>query len=246
VYKRQPSGWVPRLLVLAALSGPLFIVSMNLAVAHVGATIAAFVAGLYAVLAAVLAPALLPARLSARVLLGFVLALGGTALLAELDPGRSDVAGIGWGLVAAISFSLFLLLSRRWSARYAIDGPTISISSMAMTALSIGGLVLLTEPGTLFPGRLPMESAVAVAWLAAAAVAGQLLTIASVRRIPAARSAAFLLLNPITATVLAALLLGERATTLQLAGGALVLLGMAAATLPTGGRDRRSALDGPS
>lgn len=221
-----------RLGVIAVLSGPVFIVSMNLAVAHVGATIAAFVAGLYAVLSAVIAPAFLPERLSPRVLLGLVLALGGTALLAELDPGHSDVVGIGWGLAAAVAFALFLVLSRRWSRPYGIDGPGISFASMAVTALSIGGFVLLTAPASLVPAPLPWEPVVAIGWLAAAAVAGQLFTIASVRLIPAARSAAFLLLNPITATILAAFLLGERPSMIQVAGGLLVLLGMAAATLP--------------
>jgi drug/metabolite transporter (DMT)-like permease len=42
----------------------------------------------------------------------------------------------------------------------------------------------------------------------------------------------FLLLNPITATVLAGVLLGSVPTPVQLVGGLLVLLGMAAATLP--------------
>ena len=227
---------VLRLGLIAVLSGPVFIVSMNLAVAHVGATIAAFVAGLYAVLSAVIAPAFLPERLSPRVLLGFVLALGGTALLAELDPGHSDVVGIGWGLAAAVAFALFLVLSRRWSAPYGIDGPGISFASMGVTALSIGGFVLLTAPASLLPASLPWEPVVAIGWLAAAAVAGQLLTIASVRLIPAARSGAFLLLNPITATILAGLLLGERPSMIQIAGGLLVLLGMAAATLPVGPR----------
>ena len=69
-------------------------------------------------------------------------------------------------------------------------------------------------------------------WLAAVAALGPILTVASVRLIPAARSAAFLLLNPITATVLAVTLLGERPSPLQLAGGILVLLGMAVATIP--------------
>ncbi len=48
--------------------------------------------------------------------------------------------------------------------------------------------------------------------------------------IPAQRSAAFLLLNPITATVLAAILLGERPSPIQLLGGILVLVGIALAT----------------
>ena len=95
---------------------------MNLAVAHVGAAIAAFVAGLYAVLSAVIAPALLPERLTVRVLAGFLLALVGTALLAELDPEATDVEGMGWGILAALSFALYLVLARRWSRRYALDG----------------------------------------------------------------------------------------------------------------------------
>jgi len=236
-------GRALRLGLIALLSGPVFIVSMNLAVAHVGATIAAFVAGLYAVLSAVIAPAFLPERLSPRVLLGFVLALGGTALLAELDPGNSDVVGIGWGLAAAVAFALFLVLSRRWSVPYNLDGPGISFASMALTAISIGGFVLLTVPASLVPAPLPWEPVVAIGWLAVAAVAGQLFTIASVRLIPAARSAAFLLLNPITATILAALLLGERPSTVQIAGGLLVLLGMAAATLPVGAWRREPPRD---
>lgn len=223
---------VLRLLVLALLSGPLFLASMNFAVAHVGATITAFVAGLYAVLSAVIAPALLPERLAPRVVVGFILALAGTALLAELDPSRSDGVGMAWGISAAVTFALFLVLSRRWSAAYQLDGLAISVWSMTTSALVLGAVVLLTDAGTLVPASVSLDSALAIGWLAAAAVFGQVMTIASVRLIPAARSAAFLLLNPITATVLAALLLGERPSPLQIVGGVLVLLGIAAATMP--------------
>lgn len=240
-----------RLLVLGTLAGPLFLASMNLAVAHVGASIAAFVAGLYAVLSAVIAPALLPERLTARVLAGFVLALAGTALLAELDPDATDVAGMGWGLVASLSFALYLVLARRWSAPYRLDGLTVALVNGALTAVVLGGFVLVTDPAKLTPADLPLEAAVALAWLAIVAALGPVLTVASVRLIPAARSAAFLLLNPITATLLATVLLGERPSWLQAAGGALVLLGMAAATVPSTrpatARARRTAgSDSPS
>jgi drug/metabolite transporter, DME family len=231
-----------RLVVLATLAGPLFLASMNLAVAHVGAAIAAFVAGLYAVLSAVIAPALLPERLTMRVLAGFVLALFGTALLAELDPNGTDLAGMGWGFLAALSFALYLVLARRWSAPYALDGLTVAFSIGLLTALVLGGLVLATDPALLTPTAAPIEAIVAMGWLAAVAALGPVLTVASVRLIPAARSAAFLLLNPITATILAVVLLGERPSPLQLAGGVLVLLGMAAATIP--GRGRRDRAPG--
>lgn len=222
-----------RLLVLATLAGPLFLASMNLAVAHVGAAIAAFVAGLYAVLSAVIAPALLPERLTARVLTGFVLALGGTALLAELNPTTTDLTGMAWGLLAALSFALYLVLARRWSRPYRLGGLTVALVNSVLTAVVLGGSVLLTDPSAMWPTTPSVSAAVALVWLGAVAALGPVLTVASVRRIPAARSAAFLLLNPITATILAFMLLGERPTALQAIGGLLVLLGMAAATFPT-------------
>ena len=221
-----------RLLVLATLAGPLFLASMNLAVAHVGASIAAFVAGLYAVMAAVIAPILLPERLTLRVLAGFVLALGGTAMLAELDPDATDIAGMGWGILAALSFALYLVLARRWSTRYRLDGLTVAFANCALAAVVLGGLVLATDPALLAPANPPVEAVVALGWLAVVAALGPVLMVASVRLIEAARSAAFLLLNPITATILAAILLGERPSPLQLVGGMVVLLGMAVATIP--------------
>jgi DME family drug/metabolite transporter len=221
-----------RLLALSTLAGPLFLTSMNQAVAHMGAAVAAFVAGLYAVLAAVLAPVLLPERISFRVLAGFVLAVIGTAMLAELAPDAADLTGLGWGVLAAVAFALYLVLTRRWSTTYRLDGMTVALANAALTAMVLGGFLLLTDPGSLTPASPPVEALVALGWMAAVAALGPILTVASLRRIPAARSAAFLLLNPITATVLAVVLLGERPSALQVAGGALVLLGMAAATLP--------------
>jgi drug/metabolite transporter (DMT)-like permease len=204
---------------------------MNLAVQAVGATIASFVAGLYAILAAVLGPILLRERLRARALAGFVVAVVGTALLAELDLGSPAIGGIGWGLLAAVSFALFLVLSRRWAAADGFDGLVVALATMGTAAVGLGAVVLVFAPATLAPGGVDAASLLAIAWLALVAAAGQALAVASLRRLPAARTAAFLLLNPITATILSAVLLGQVPTMTQLLGGALVLVGIAAATL---------------
>jgi drug/metabolite transporter, DME family len=225
-----------RLLVMAAFGGPILLASMNMAVAGAGATIAAFVAGLYAVLAAVIAPAFLPEPLTIRVLGGFLLALAGTALLAELDPAGASAAGMAWGLLAAASFALYLVLARRWSAPLRLDGAVIGLANAGLTAVALGAFVLVTVgPTALVPAGPTAATAAALAWLALVAALGPILTVASVRLIPAARSAAFLLLNPVTATVLAAILVGERPSPVQLAGGALVLAGMAVVTVPVRG-----------
>jgi drug/metabolite transporter, DME family len=227
----SPQARFGHLFVLGLLGGGLFLAGQSLAVAHVGATIAAFVAGLYAVLAAVLSPLILSERLGARALAGFLLALLGTALLAQLDLGGSDLVGIGWGLGAATAFAFFLVLARKWAHTDGLDGLTIAMATLVVAAIGLGGIAIASSPASLLPQTIVPEAAIAMVWLVFVAVAGQALTASSVRLIPASRSAAFLLLNPITATILAVALLGERPTGLQLGGAALVLVGIAVATI---------------
>jgi len=219
------------LAVLGLLGGAIFLAGQSLAVAHVGATVAAFVAGLYAVLAAVISPLVLREPLSRRALVGFVLALIGTVLLAQLDIGRADLVGIGWGLAAAIAFALFLVLGRKWSRNDGLDPIWISLAVSVVAAPVLAALGVASGTATFLPTSVAPEAAIALVWLVVVVAAGLALTAASVRLIPASRSAAFLLLNPITAAFLAAVLLGERPTGQQLAGGALVLLGIGAATI---------------
>jgi len=240
--RRSTRAIAVRLASLGALGGAIFLLGMNLAVAGVGATIASFVAGLYSVLAAVLAPFVLRERLRSQALVGFVVALVGTALLAELtlDPGR--ILGIGWGLVGATSFALFLLLSRKWGREDGFDALTIAFATMTVAATALGLLVIVTRPGLLVPKTIAPEAIAAMVWLVIAAAGGQALAAASVKLIPASRSSAFLLLNPIVATILSFALLAERPSPVQLLGGGLVLVGIAAATIdPSALRSRPQA-----
>ena len=222
-----------RLALLAVLGGPLFFAGMNLSISHVGPTIASFVAGLYAILTALFAPFLLRERLTPRVIVAFVVALVGTALLAELNVSGDGLLGLAWGLTAAISYALYLVLSRRWSRANRLDGLLIAACMTSATALALGVPILVTNPASLFPASVAPDVLGAMGWLAFVAAAGTVLILASVRLIPAARTASFLLLNPVTATVLSVVLLGSRPTPVQIVGGMLVLAGMAAATLPT-------------
>ena len=53
---------------------------------------------------------------------------------------------------------------------------------------------------------------------------------ASVRRVPAATASAALLLTPLSAAIIAAVLLGERLAPPQILGAVLILVGIAAAS----------------
>lgn len=227
-----PAGTAPRarlvrLAVLGVLGGLVFIVGLNLAVKAAGATITSFVAGLYAVLAAILAPVVLGERLGRPAIVGFAVALVGAALLAELDPSSSSAPGLVAALVAALSFAGYLVLARRWSGPYGLGGPLVTGASLVTATVGLLAFLLVTDPGSIVPASPSPVALLALGWLVVASVGGQLLVVASVRRIDARRSSAFLLLNPITATTLSALLLGERLAPIQLAGGGLVLLGIA-------------------
>jgi probable blue pigment (indigoidine) exporter len=216
-----------RLLVLGALGGPLFIVAMNEAVAHSGATITAFVAGLYAVMAAAFGVPLLGERLGVGRVAALVAALIGTALLAELRLTADVLPGIAWGLAAAVAFGLFLVLSRRWSARFGLPGQTVGLATLGLTAVAAAGLVVVTGADWA-PRPLTAGSVAAIGWLAVGPGAiAAVLVVAGMRRLPAGRASAFLLLNPPTAALGGYLLLDERLSVLQLVGAALVLAAIA-------------------
>ncbi|HEX6128332.1 MAG TPA: EamA family transporter [Candidatus Limnocylindria bacterium] len=219
-----------RLGVLGLLGGGIFIVAMNVAVAMAGATVTAFVAGLYAVLAAALAVPLLGERPEGRTIVSLAVALVGTALLGDLRHSADLAVGIGVGLVAAVSFALFLVFSRRWSGPFGLPGPSVALVALGMSGIGIGALIpILGDPG--LDGIVLPEAAAAVIWLAVGPGAlAAVLVVTGMRRLPARRASAFLLLNPPTAALGGWLLLGERLSVVQLAGGALVLLAMAGAS----------------
>jgi drug/metabolite transporter, DME family len=218
-----------RLLLLGALSGPIFVVGMNVAVANVGSTITGFVVALYAVFSAAIAPLVLNEPLRGRAVAGLVSALVGTILLAELSLADASVFGMAAGLAAAVSYSFYLVLGRRWLQPYDIGSDQAALSAAVMTAVVVLGWLAATDPGVIVPSQWRLDALVALVWLGFVMVAGQTLVMASVRRVRAETSASLLLLNPITAALLGVTLLGEGLAATQVVGGILVLVGMATA-----------------
>jgi drug/metabolite transporter (DMT)-like permease len=206
-----------RLLVLGALSGPIFIVGMNVAVAEVGSTITGFVVALYSIFSAAIAPLLLNALL-------------GTVLLAQLSLTDTSMPGMAAGLGAAVSYGFYLALGRRWLGPFAIRPEQAALSASVLTALVVLAWLAATDPGVLMPDTWRADALVALVWLGFVMVAGQTLVMASVRRVRAEVSASLLLLNPLTAALLGITILGESLSATQAFGGLLVLVGMALAS----------------
>ena len=224
-------GVLARVILLGFIGGPMTLLGINLAVAGAGATIAAFVTGLYAVLAALFAPFVLRERTRPIVVLSFAVAMAGVTLLSGFDPTRASIGGIVAGLIGATSFAFYLVLSRRWSGAYGLDATTLVVPLVGAQALVLGTITLVTAPASLVPTDVQPIAVASMLWIIAGpSIGGNLLAAASVRRVPARRTSALLLLNPLTAAALAVLLLGEVPTANELVGGAMVLGGMFVAT----------------
>jgi drug/metabolite transporter (DMT)-like permease len=226
---------IGRLAILGVFGGGIFILALNEAVALSGATVTAFVAGLYAVVAAAVAVPVLGERLHSSTVLALIAALVGTALLSGLLGGQGSSAGIGMALVAAGSFGMFLVLSRRWSAPFRLSGVTIALASLGVAAV-VAVLIALASGDAVVRQPLETSAALAMIWIALGpGAAAAVLVVLGMQRLPAQRASLLLLLNPPTATALAFVVLGERLDAVEIAGALLILvsIGVASGALPT-------------
>lgn len=235
-----------RLAVLGALGGAAFQVGMVYAVNLSGATVAAFVAGLYPLLVAAGGGLVLGERPTGLVVGGVAVAFLGVILLAGFDPIGTPPIGLAIGLASAAAFAAYLLLARRWAGPWGLSSPLVVTAVMLVTTAVTVPLALLTDPLGLVPAGPVLVVVAAVLWLAGPVGAvAQAAAVGGVRRLPSSQSAALMLLNPLTAAVLAAVLLTERLGPLQLAGCVLVLAGMALATVLAPARHLRGGMPGP-
>jgi drug/metabolite transporter (DMT)-like permease len=220
-----------RLIALAILGGIGFIVGVNVAVAASGPTITGFIAPLYAIIATLFAVPLLGERIRAPTLVAFCLAFAGAALLAGTVPSGEAAAGVVIALGSATMFGLYLVLARRWGAKYRLDGTLIVIANLIGRGPVLLVAALMLDPGRVVPASPDPAAVVALLTIAfGASMTGNLLLMASVRRIPAARTSAALLLTPVASAAIAAILLGERLAPGGLLGAVLILVAMAVAS----------------
>jgi DME family drug/metabolite transporter len=220
-----------RLTLLALLGGVLFIVGINIAVAICGPTITGFVAPLYAVLGTLFAVPLLGERMRLSSVVAFGLAFAGTALLAGAVPTGAPIGGVLLALASAAMFGLYVVLARRWGARYRLDGTLVTLANLIGRGPILLVAALLLDPGRVVPADPDPAAIVALLTIVVgSSTSGNLLLMASVRRVPAGRTTGALLLTPVASAVIAAVVLGERLSPAGLVGAGLILAGMAAAS----------------
>ena len=142
-----------------------------------------------------------------------------------LNPGLGAVLGI----ITAISYAGYLLVIRRGSNDLRRPAGPVAISTAA-TAV-VAAIVGLT-----FGGLDPVPSWPSHGWLIAVGITSQsigyLIISISLPRLPAALTSIILLAQPVATVFLARVLLDEEPSGAQLLGVALVVGGIAVATVP--------------
>jgi DME family drug/metabolite transporter len=157
-----------------------------------------------------------------------VISLGGMVLVVAggLDPSgpvRADALGIGLSLVAALSQTVFVTISRTGYSSM----PTEQAMGwlLAATMVVSGIIALVTGSGAQL--ALPAASGEALAIAALAGILGagipSLLFLTGIRTIGGTRTGILMLFEPVVGVLLAAALLDQRIQPIQAVGGAAIL-----------------------
>lgn len=162
----------------------------------------------------------LGSRLSRRWWAGTACAIGGVALL--MVPGsavQADPAGIALSLVAGTCFGVYTVSAK------ILTGRDVGMAAAVSVTLLAGGSALLPWTLTELPSLAAPRSAVLVAWLGIAATAAAYMCfVTGLGRVTAAAAGTLSLAEPLVATGLAIVVLGERMSA-PVAAGSLLLLG---------------------
>jgi drug/metabolite transporter (DMT)-like permease len=214
-----PSG---RVLLGLVLMGGLGYVGQSLAyftaLTMISAGLVALLLYLYPAIVTVLSAILFKERLTPVKVGALLLALVGTALTVE-PGGGGRTLGIIFGIAAAIIYSIYILVGSRLMPRTG----AIASSTTVMLAAAIVYLGIITVHGPTFPKTTP-------GWIAIFAIAlvSTVLPIvtffAGLSRIGPTRASTISTFEPVVTVILAAFILGESISALQLLGGFLILV----------------------
>lgn len=216
----------------AALAGLFWAANLVLwihAIAAVGAGVATVLGNLQVLFIVAFAWAVLNERPGRRYFITLPVVLLGVVMVSGLAGDGSaahrwhPAAGVAYGLATSATYACMLLILRQTAGRerhvagQLFDATAGAAAGSVLLGLIFGGLDLL----------IPWRS---LAWLLALVVLcgiiGWLLIMAALPRLPAALSSLLLLLEPAGAMVLAAIVLGQPASFIQIGGAVLVCGGV--------------------
>jgi drug/metabolite transporter (DMT)-like permease len=253
-WEHRRYGALPaRAVWLAVVAGVFFaadLLSWHHAVDAVGAGLSTVLGNLQVIVVALVAWLVFGERPPRSVLVGLPIVLSGVVLISGLVGagayGADPLLGVALGTVTAFAYAGYLLVIRRGSndLRRPAGPVAISTASTMVVAILVGVLLDELDPVPTWPNH---------AWLIAVGITSQsigyLVISISLPRLPAALVSIILLAQPVATVALARVMPGiaETPSFAQLLGVALVVAGIAVATVPVGRlRDRVRASSPPA
>ncbi|MFF8653958.1 EamA family transporter [Streptomyces huasconensis] len=227
-----PRGtWWGKAAVLGVLNIGLCFPLLFVAAERLPGGVAATLAAIQPLVVAVLAVAVLSEALSGWRLAWGAVGVVGVGLVVIGPDAALDMAGVVAGLASAASMALGVTLTKRWG-RPAEAGPM----AFAGWQLTAGGLFLV--PVTFLaegaPPAVDLPAVLGYLWLGlVGGLIAYVLWFRGITTLPVASVAVLVLLSPLVAAVLGAVVLGQTLGPVQLLGFALSLAAIVAGQLPT-------------
>jgi drug/metabolite transporter (DMT)-like permease len=234
VERRRFGPRPPRERVLGLIAGVLFaadLIFWHHSIADVGAGLATVLGNLQVVLVAFVAWAVLGERPGNRVIAAVPIVFCGAVMISGVLEagayGADPVRGTVYGLLTTLAYSGFILVLRQANTDpQRPGGPLFDATLSAAIVAAIAGAAL---------GRVDLAPTWPHhGWLILLALSSQvlgwLLISISLPRLPAALTSVLLLIQPVSAVALAAIILDEQPSTLQVGGVLVVIVGVVVAT----------------
>jgi drug/metabolite transporter (DMT)-like permease len=230
---------------LAWIAGAFFaadLVLWHYAIEHVGAGLATVLGNVQVMFVALIAWAALGERPDNRALASIPVVFFGVVLISGAIGagayGDEPLLGVVYGVLTAITYALFILILRQGNSDVRRPaGPLFDATLSGAVFSAIGGIVV----GDIdwLPG---LESQFWLVLLALSSqVLGWLLISVSLPRLPAVLTSILLMLQPVGAVFLGVLIFSEAPSAVQLTGVAIVLAGVALATMGSTQRELEPA-----
>lgn len=222
--------------VIAGIAGVLLasdLIAYHYSINAIGAGLASVLVNLQVVFVVLVAWVLLHERPTVESLLGVPVVLTGVVLISGvLDHaayGPDPVLGGTLGILAAAFLAGYLLLIRQGGRDLNVVAGPVAVSTLTAAVFAGGAGIVAKEFN-------PLPTWPAHFWLMLLGVTSQstgyLLLSVSLPRLPAALTSLVLVTQGVTALALAAALLGEAPSALQVAGVSLVVVGLMVVVVP--------------
>jgi drug/metabolite transporter (DMT)-like permease len=232
-----------RTVVLAAIAGAFFagdLTSWHHSIESVGAGLSTVLGNLSVLVVGLVAWLLLGERPSRRILVALPVVLVGVVLISGLLDanayGENPPLGVALGIATAFFYAAYLLVIRRSGRDERRTAGPVAVATFSTMLVSA---VVGTWLGELNVAPSWPEHGWLLAYGVTSQSLGYLLISLSLPRLPAVVTSIILLAQPVATVGLSMVLLGETPSAAQLAGVALVVGGIALATVPLSRLRRR-------